>query len=74
MAVHLRHRTSRGGCDIDEFVFNQWGWVFSGGIWEMHAAQIASGITGAARYSEILLLMSGLIAVSLLIYAFPRII
>ena len=34
--------------------------------------QIASGITGAARYSEILLLMSGLIAISLLIYAFSK--
>ena len=34
--------------------------------------QIASGITGAARYSDILLLMSGLIAISLLIYAFSK--
>jgi hypothetical protein len=39
---------------------------------KMHAAQIASGITGAARYSDILMLMSGLIAVSLLIYAFSK--
>src|SRR5210317_190039 len=39
---------------------------------KMHAAQIASGITGAARYSDILLLMSGLIAISLLIYAFSK--
>ena len=39
---------------------------------KMHAAQIASGITGTARYSEILLLMSGLIAISLLIYAFSK--
>jgi hypothetical protein len=39
---------------------------------KMHAAQIALGITGAARYSDILLLMSGLIAISLLIYAFSK--
>jgi len=39
---------------------------------KMHAAQIASGITGAARYSDILLLMSVLIAISLLIYAFSK--
>jgi MFS family permease len=43
--------------------------VLSGKI---QAAEIASGITGAARYSNILLLMSVLIGVSLLIYAFSR--
>ena len=43
--------------------------VLSGKI---QAAEIASGITGAARYSNILLLMSVLIGVSLLIYAFSQ--
>ena len=43
--------------------------VLSGKI---QAAEIALGITGAARYSNILLLMSVLIGVSLLIYAFSR--
>jgi hypothetical protein len=39
---------------------------------KIQAAEIASGITGAARYSNILLLMSVLIGVSLLIYAFSQ--
>ena len=43
--------------------------VLSGKI---QAAEIALGITGAARYSNILLLMSVLIGVSLLIYAFSQ--
>ena len=43
--------------------------VLSGKI---QATEIASGITGAARYSNILLLMSVLIGVSLLIYAFSQ--
>ena len=43
--------------------------VLSGKI---QAAEIASGISGAARYSNILLLMSVLIGVSLLIYAFSQ--
>ena len=43
--------------------------VLSGKI---QAAEIASGITGAARYSNILLLMNVLIGVSLLIYAFSQ--
>ena len=43
--------------------------VLSGKI---QAAEIATGITGAARYSNILLLMSVLIGVSLLIYAFSQ--
>lgn len=43
--------------------------VLSGKI---QTAEIATGITGAARYSNILLLMSVLIAVSLLIYVFSQ--
>jgi MFS family permease len=65
------HMAGRGVTLMNLFSISGVGFfqVLSG---KMHAAQIASGITGAARYSDILLLMSGLIAISLLIYAFSK--
>ena len=65
------HIAGRGVTLINLFSISGVGFfqVVSG---KMQAAKIASGITGAARYSDILLLMCGLIAISLLIYAFSK--